>query len=105
MRRGRVRLETPRVARKIIVIAVTLGVWLPPVNLAAQSPNAALGPSFEAASIKVNRSGDLRANFQPLPGGRLTATNIPLRAIIRYAYRVENFQIDGGPSWVVSDRF
>ena len=33
-------------------------------------------------------------------GGRFTATNTTVRALIRFAYRVPDVQISGGPSWV-----
>ena len=39
------------------------------------------------------------------PGGRFTATNVPLRDLIRFAYQLQNFQIVGGPDWLTSDRF
>lgn len=74
-------------------------------SLCAQSADRARGPSFEAASITPNRSGDLRVTIQPLPGGRFTATNVPMRAVIRFAYRIQNFQVDGGPGWLSADRF
>lgn len=39
------------------------------------------------------------------PGGRFIATNMPLRAVIRFAYRVQDFQLENGPGWIASDRF
>ena len=41
----------------------------------------------------------------PAPNGRLTATNVPLRLLVRMAYGVQDFQIDGGPSWQMSQRY
>ncbi len=38
-------------------------------------------------------------------GGQFTITNAPLRLIIRNAYRLQDFQIVGGPGWLNSDRF
>ena len=38
-------------------------------------------------------------------GGQFTITNAPLRLIIRNAYRLQDFQIVGGPGWLTSDRF
>ena len=40
-----------------------------------------------------------------LPGGRFTALNLPVVELIRFAYNVQPFQIDGGPGWIRSDRF
>ena len=60
--------------------------------------------SFEVASIKRNLSGDPRIRFET-PPGRLTAINVPLRFLIRQAYRVPEARIIGGPAWLDSDRF
>ena len=45
----------------------------------------------------------IRVMFQP--GGRFTATNIPLKELIKIAYSVQQFQITGGPTWINSDRW
>lgn len=75
-------------------------------RMQAQSPPTAAAPSlaFEVASIKVDRSGDLRvgAFFRP---GRFTARAGAISLIIAVAYNVHPFQISGGPSWVESDRY
>src|SRR5262249_22304934 len=68
-------------------------------------PNATAAPSFEVASVKPNKSGDGRMMIGMQPGGRFTATNVPLRMLIRSAYQVQDFQIIGGPSWLGADRF
>jgi uncharacterized protein (TIGR03435 family) len=39
------------------------------------------------------------------PGGRFTATNVPLKMLLRQAYNVQDFQVVGGPDWLGSDRF
>ena len=68
--------------------------------------------TFEAASIKVNRSGARQAFQRVLPGGRFTATNLGLLPMIRFAYAqsprsrgLEPFEVRGGPAWAESDRF
>jgi uncharacterized protein (TIGR03435 family) len=70
---------------------------------AQSSPPA--GPAFEVASIKPNKSGDQRVMLQLPPTGRMTATNIPLRLLLRQAFDVQDFQIVGGPNWLSTDRF
>jgi uncharacterized protein (TIGR03435 family) len=70
----------------------------------AQSPQTP-APTFEVASIKPNNSGDGRVMMQQQPGGRFTATNIPLRLLIRNAYQLQDFQIVGAPSWINSERY
>lgn len=77
----------------------------------AQAPVAAAsGAAFEVASITQNKSVGQMRNLQALPSGRFTATNTPLRALIRLAYGSDtlllpNEQIVGGPGWIDSDRF
>jgi uncharacterized protein (TIGR03435 family) len=67
-------------------------------------PATSDGPVFDAASIRSNRSGDARSGFET-PPGRLSATNVPLRFVIRRAYRIPDTQIIGGPEWLHTDRF
>ena len=62
-------------------------------------------PSFEVASVKPNRSGDLRARMEIQPGGRFTATNVSLRMLITNAYQLFNYQIAKAPGWVGKDRW
>jgi bla regulator protein BlaR1 len=74
--------------------------------LRAQSPaRTGEGPAFEVASIKANRSRDARSALMPQPGGRLTATNVTVAELIRFAYDLPAFQVSGGPDWLGSDRF
>jgi len=61
--------------------------------------------AFEAASVKPNKSGDPGQTIRRAPGGRLTATNMPTRALITFAYQLQQAQLVGGPSWLTSDRF
>jgi uncharacterized protein (TIGR03435 family) len=72
---------------------------------AAQSTSPARPPAFEVASVKPNTSGDGRVLMTPQPGGRLNLVNVPLRLMIRNAYRVQDFQIVGGPDWLGTARF
>jgi len=60
---------------------------------------------FEAASIKPNKSGDFGQTIRRAPGGRLAATNMPLRVLITFAYQLQQAQLVGGPNWISSDRF
>jgi uncharacterized protein (TIGR03435 family) len=70
----------------------------------AQTPAPATVATFEAASIRRNVSGETRVRFET-PPGRLTAVNVPLRFVIRQAYRVPEARIVGGPGWIDSARF
>jgi uncharacterized protein (TIGR03435 family) len=74
--------------------------------LRAQVPAPDTKPSaFEVASVKPHRSDDQRVMMVAQPGGRFTAMNIALRFLIRTAYRLQDDQISGGPTWLTSDRF
>jgi uncharacterized protein (TIGR03435 family) len=75
-----------------------------------QAPQSEKAAAFEVASIKLsdpNKSGVLGMIPVVLPQGpgRLSATNVPLRLLIRMAYQVQDFQIVGGPSWQLSQKF
>jgi uncharacterized protein (TIGR03435 family) len=70
----------------------------------ATAQSTAARPEFEAASIKPNTSGARGIMIRPV-GGRFTATNITLRMLILYAYKVRNFELSGGPGWIDSDRY
>lgn len=62
----------------------------------------AQSPAFEAASVKASSGEQVRMRREP---GRLAITNFSLRAMVRYAYDVQQIQISGGPAWVDSDRW
>ena len=81
-----------------IALAVVLGL----VALGAQSPAAA--PTFEAASVKINKSGEAGGRFGGRPGN-LVVTNYTLRDIIRNVYGLQRYQIVGGPEWLGTERF
>ncbi|OFV93633.1 MAG: hypothetical protein A3G76_06170 [Acidobacteria bacterium RIFCSPLOWO2_12_FULL_65_11] len=61
--------------------------------------------SFEAASVKPNKSGSGQVSIGIQPGGRFNAVNVPLRFLIRNAYQLQDFQLVGGPGWITSERF
>src|SRR5687768_15935711 len=61
-------------------------------------------PAFDVASIKPSVS-TANAAFQITPNGRLTATNISLRALILRAYGIHDSQLIGAPEWIPMERF
>jgi len=71
----------------------------------SQTQSPAARSQFEVASIKPNNSGRPSMDVSPLPGGRLTTDNAPLRLVIQNAYGMRPFQIVGAPGWVESDRW
>ena len=72
----------------------------------AAFPASAQGPSFEAASVRPNTSGDLRMRATT-QGRAYIATNMPLDRIIATAYGLQAtmFRLGGGPPWMRSERF
>ncbi len=74
-----------------------------PIIIATVMLCRAQSPAFEAASVRLNRSGGM-TQLRPEPG-RLTASNMTLRGLVRYAYDVRDVQIEGGPSWFDSDHW
>lgn len=61
--------------------------------------------TFEVASIKPSNPDTQGGFIQFMPGGGLKMTNIPLRAMITFAYDVRDFQVSGGAGWVGTERF
>src|SRR3954447_21325070 len=73
--------------------------------VSAQSPARSDEGTFEVATLKQNRSGERGSGIRRLPGGRVTVTNMPVRALITFAYQLGQFQLTGGPTWLADDRF
>jgi uncharacterized protein (TIGR03435 family) len=86
---------------KALLVAIgilgTLGI------VAAQQDTAPA--AFEVASVKANRSGDSNGSIRQGPGGRVDATNMPLRPMITLAYGIAGYQLIGGPGWIDDARY
>jgi uncharacterized protein (TIGR03435 family) len=99
------RFAASRGTGSALAIAVLLAL-LPAAAVRAQTPPAGTSPapSFEVASIKPNRSGDMSMSimFQP---GRFVATGMAVKQLITMAYDIKDFQVTGGPGWIDADRF
>ena len=68
-------------------------------------PQAAERPSFEVASIKRNVSVGELSSMNGEPGGRIRVTNHSLFNIIRQVYRLQRYQVVGGPEWLDRDHW
>ena len=86
-------------------VALLIGTILTTADLPVAARQAASEPAFEVATVRSNTSGNTGWMLQPQPGGRLTGTNVPAAALIRFAYDLPDFQIIGGPSWLASSRY
>ena len=92
-------------AAAAVAAPVAVGVLGAPLRAQSEPAAATAAPAFEVASVKPNTSGDGRVLMMPQPGGRLNLVNVPLRLMIRNAYRVQDSQIVGGPDWLNTARF
>jgi len=65
----------------------------------AQAP-----PAFETTSVKPNRSmhNGIDNRFSP---GYTRWTNVSLDTLIEDLYRIKDYQLEGGPGWIKSDRW
>lgn len=89
--------------RSLVVFFASLSALA--LRPAAQSPELPSAVSFEAASIKPNKSGETSTSVGPQPGGRFTATNAPLALLLTMAYQLQPFQVQRAPGWTRTDRF
>jgi uncharacterized protein (TIGR03435 family) len=60
---------------------------------------------FEVASVTRNLSGRGGWSLNPLPGGRFSAQNLPLRQVVLFADDLRDFQLVNDPAWLQSLRF
>ena len=84
-----------------VAIAATTAIV---ASLHAEVQAQPSAPRFEVASIKVNTSND-GVVVDQTQKGRFHARGFTLAALIRSAYRVQEFQVVGGPDWMNTDRF
>lgn len=76
----------------------------------AQTPSPAQSsnpppPSFEVASVKANKSGTpIGMSMRMLPTS-FNATNVSVQMLLTMMLRIRQFQIQGAPPWLNTDRF
>jgi uncharacterized protein (TIGR03435 family) len=64
----------------------------------------ACGQSFEAASIKLNNSGQRSQGISTYPA-RIKVVNATLKLCIQMAWNVKDFQVSGGTGWMDSEHY
>jgi uncharacterized protein (TIGR03435 family) len=84
-----------------LFLAVSL--TLVAIPMLSQAPSETK-PAFEVASVKASDSLD-NSYITGSPGGRYVAVGVPIRMVIRDAFRLRPFQIVGGPDWTNTDRW
>ncbi len=100
-------------AAAVLAVAVPVGTSLvraqaqPPgataVDVTPPDPNVPL--YFEVASVKPNTGGQRGGNMRRQPGGRVTATNMPLRQLVIFAYQMTPLTVVGGPAWAATTTY
>ncbi len=99
-------LQNGAALRLNLVRATAQTAWEIPGTPPPEKPMAAdADPSFEVASIKPTPLGAQGGGLGPSPGGRFTVHNLPLSALIQFAYGLNRNQIQGEPAWFETDRF
>ena len=83
---------------------VALSIAMAPLML-AQTPGSEKRAEFEVVSIKPTAIRDGSHGFDFPPGGRFTGRNLTVKNLLRISYALEDYQISGGPSWIVSAGF
>jgi|RhiMethySRZTD1v2_1073278.scaffolds.fasta_scaffold26943_5 uncharacterized protein (TIGR03435 family) len=89
--------------RSILPVMLALATYAAAIR--AQAPEPSMTVSFEAVSVKPNASGESNTSVRRLPGGRFTATNVPVALLVQMAYQLQPFQMQGVPPWLRTDRF
>jgi len=84
--------------RRLIRVPASLAVAVALTWIALCAPSQT---TFEVASVKPNKSGQLAMNLgRPFKGRTYTATNVALRHVIAVAYGMPVERVLGGPSWI-----
>ena len=60
-------------------------------------------PEFAVTSVKPNRTGCCTSGGVGNGGGG--GKNVTLKELIGFTYRIQQFQLSGGPPWIGSDRY
>jgi len=62
-------------------------------------------PVYEVASIKPSQPGNRPSIRSASGSGKLNATSATLKALIEFAYNVQDYRISGGPNWLESTSY
>lgn len=93
-------------AQTLLYMTIGLGPLLLGLTpgFAQPQPRTPKVAPFDVASIKPNRTGSGSTNMRT-SHGRLTASNVTVRMLIRSAFHVKDSQISGGPGWLDTERY
>ena len=77
-------------------VTLLLAIWVAPRAVLTSGPPET--QTFDAASVKESSTLELDEFFRTTPG-RFTVTNLSVRWILRYAFRLREYQVVGAPDW------
>ncbi len=73
------------------------------IGLVQSQTRPAARPEFAVTSVKPNHTGCCTSGGVGNGGGG--GKNVTLKELIGFTYRIQQFQISGGPRWIGSDRY
>ena len=85
--------------RVIVMLAVIL---VSAAERQAPTPTPPSAPVFEVVSIKENKTVSGDGIISGTTPGRFTVTNLAVATVIRYAFRLRNYQLLNAPEWTGS---
>ncbi len=92
------------VSMGLLLPAMVIGLIGTTIGRAQTPAGAQASKRFEVVSIQRNGSRADGFAMSPMPGG-FQASNVTVLKLIAAAYRLQNAQIIGGPSWLTSARY
>ena len=92
------------ISTRSATLVLLLAVNTPIVHVAQQAQPAPPPPTFDAATVRVNNSGEPGVYFTYM-AGRFDAKHATLRTLIRTAFNVQDAQIVDAPDWVGAEHF
>jgi uncharacterized protein (TIGR03435 family) len=84
---------------------IGIGMLNAPLSLAQAPDSGGPSQSFDAASIKLDRSATDFSSTAFSRGGSFTARAATVRGLIEEAYRLKDDRLVGGPDWVGSETY
>jgi uncharacterized protein (TIGR03435 family) len=86
----------------VLATPETLWTYSGPASIPPMAATAE--PTLEVATIKPSQGNEKETSYG-FKGLRFVASNSSVADLIKFAYRVRDRQIDGGPTWMNEDKF
>ncbi|MBI4906504.1 MAG: TIGR03435 family protein [Acidobacteria bacterium] len=92
-------------SKALLCCGVAVVVAVPLILGGLQGQTATDGFKFEVASIRPAAPGRGSSSSMHTSQARMTTSNTTLRQLVLFAYSVQEYQLTGGPEWVLSERY